>query len=133
MEGSGSHSCPDRQDSMISCQDSPVALLVVLTQTKSFADITAENTFTESEHPRSFNHNDSAAYKSSPEQKHERAEKCLEIVVLVDVTLVIQLDVSKHLQENIWLQLIHIFARQLVASSVAAANLPESKTIHLAH
>jgi len=32
IEWSGSHSCPDRQESMISCQDSPVALLVVQTQ-----------------------------------------------------------------------------------------------------
>ena len=35
-----------------------------------------------------------------PEQKHQRAEERLEVVVLIDVTLIIQLDVSKHLQET---------------------------------
>lgn len=35
-----------------------------------------------------------------PEEKHQRAEKILKIVVLIDVTLGVQLDVSKHLREN---------------------------------
>lgn len=34
-----------------------------------------------------------------PEEKHQRAEKGLKVVVLIDVALVNQLDVSKHLQE----------------------------------
>lgn len=34
---------------------------------------------------------------SSPEQKHQCTEKGLKIVVLIDVTLIIQLDVSEHL------------------------------------
>lgn len=34
---------------------------------------------------------------SPPEQQHQCTEKVLEIVVLIDVTLIIQLDVSKHL------------------------------------
>lgn len=35
-----------------------------------------------------------------PEQKHESTEKSLEVIVLIDVTLVIQLDVPKYLWET---------------------------------
>lgn len=38
--------------------------------------------------------------KAPPEEKHQRAEKSLKVVVLIDVTLIIQLDVSKHLQKT---------------------------------
>lgn len=37
---------------------------------------------------------------TAPEEKHQRAEKRLKVVVLIDVTLVIQLDVPKHLQKT---------------------------------
>lgn len=37
---------------------------------------------------------------SPPEEQHQRSEKGLKIVVLIDVTLIIQLDVSKHLQKT---------------------------------
>lgn len=37
---------------------------------------------------------------SPPEEQHQCTEKGLEIVVLIDVTLIIQLDVSKHLQKT---------------------------------
>lgn len=35
-----------------------------------------------------------------PEEQHQSAEKGLKIVVLIDVALIIQLDVSKHLQKT---------------------------------
>lgn len=37
---------------------------------------------------------------SPPEEQHQRAEKGLKVVVLIDVTLVVQLDVSKHLRQT---------------------------------
>lgn len=37
---------------------------------------------------------------SPPEEQHQCTEKGLEIVVLIDVTLIIQFDVSKHLQKT---------------------------------
>lgn len=37
-------------------------------------------------------------FLTPPEEKHQRAGKSLKVVVLIDVTLVVQLDVSKHLQ-----------------------------------
>ena len=38
--------------------------------------------------------------KILPEKQHQRTEKGLKIVVLIDVTLIVQLDVSKHLQKT---------------------------------
>lgn len=37
---------------------------------------------------------------NAPEEQHQCTEKGLKIVVLIDVTLIIQLDVSKHLQKT---------------------------------
>lgn len=38
------------------------------------------------------------SWSNPPEEQHEGVEKGLKIVVLINVALVVQLDVSKHLQ-----------------------------------
>lgn len=37
---------------------------------------------------------------NSPEEQHQRTQKGLKIVVLINVALIVQLDVSKHLQKT---------------------------------
>lgn len=60
-----------------------------------------------------------------PEEQHQCAEKGLKIVVLIDVALIIQLDVSKHLQKTVKTSVKGILCFYFTGSAIAViSNLP---------